>query len=425
MARKALYVILLIMLSNSLLCQKSSLQVDAPDTNYFNFGAIDPAQAKAFRDSLVKEYNCEVLTGYTLTVFNEIATKIPLVFISGNGQEQKIASDSLGRFFILFDNEIPSSVHLKTSDNKFQPYDSVLVVAKNPLQPLTLMLQPRYSILLKGRVNIGTLPAEGVDVEIVHKSDTFKMKTLSCYFDDEEYWNCLYLGMYKQDIYFDSPTDTVSVSLSKKGFHNHNFALRVGEYDGAIVYSKLKYNTYLPELFKSDISLNMTLPAFSAWMLELNYYRGIKIKNNSRFSAGVSGSIVLTTVNTTQATFRDMGSTNDTTYIYAGSDSTYLTGYFGPTVRYWLNNPARRSFGVYAGLSMPYCFQAEKIYLYPFLGSRFFLDQNKALLVELKYLNYELNVARPVFNPYGNASYYYKDTYFEKLLVNIGLQIGF
>ena len=96
-----------------------------------------------------------------------------------------------------------------------------------------------------------------------------------------------------------------------------------------------------------------------------------------------------------------------------------------PHVTFWLTNPERRNYAFYTGIGFPFYFQSNNWGLQTFLGGRFFLDINKALLIEVRYTNYRLQVNSYQFNSYGNALMETIDKEFKKVLVNLGLQICF
>jgi hypothetical protein len=262
------------------------------------------------------------------------------------------------------------------------------------------------------------LAVEDADIQIVHLTDTFKTKTLSCYIDDENYWNCLYLGMFKQLVIFDDPLDTIQISISKQGFKSSNLLFRCNEYDGTIIPIKLKYDVFLPEKRKSNLSLKIAPPMFDNWIIALNYFYTPTIHNFNRIGVGIEGAMLISNVTT------ELNSP-DSAFLSSSANISYTSTILGPVILFNINNPLRRNFGLYTGVSVPYCFESQKVFIHPFFGSRFFLDLNKAFFVELSYASYDLDIVHYTFNPYGDAFKYLKNKTFHKPVLKIGLQIGF
>ena len=67
---------------------------------------------------------------------------------------------------------------------------------------------------------------------------------------------------------------------------------------------------------------------------------------------------------------------------------------------------------------------AEFVYQ-PFAGVRFFLDMNKSISIDIRYLTYHFDAKRYSFNYLGNADSYDINKSDERLIINLGLQICF
>jgi hypothetical protein len=407
-------------------CVGQILENSNPDSNQVEPGLFffDEKKLADYQDSLKRVYRCDLLTGYISTyiyvnigILNFNCRINDTILLQGS-------TDSLGRFFILTEKYHPSKIEFQISDKNYFDFDTTLYIEKEISLPFLFELKPRYRILLKGRSLAGTLPIDGADVEIVHLTDTFRVKTLSCYYDDENYWNCLYLGMFKQNIVFTDPSDTVSISVSKTGFKTKKLALQCNEYDGSMLDIKLKYSTILPKLNRSNISLRITPPFFNHFLVSLDFSHAPDVLSK-RLSVGIGGSMLISNVSTKFKTFRTITGSTDTSFIVSTADSAYLSTNVGPTISYFFTNPMNRDYGVYAGIFVPYYFQSKKFEFQPYVGSRFYLDLNKAFMVELRYLTYSLDVAHYTFNPYGNAFRRTEKQTFNKLLLNVGLQVNF
>jgi hypothetical protein len=381
-------------------------------------------QLNYYYDSLKKIFRSELLTGYFVTSFNENASEVGFMVTYNDSIQTNYKTDSLGRFYLIPPGQIPVKIQLTVTDKNFFLFDTSFVWKGENVSPVIIRLQPRFKILLKGRIFVGSLPIEGANIEIVHRSDTFRNQSLSCFFDNENYWNCLYLGMFKQPIAFEDPSDSINITINKTGFRTNKFSMLCSEYNGEIIECKLKYDVLLPRLNRSNVAIRIAPPIFSNWMVSFDYRHTFKTKHN-KLSLGIDGSMLVSNVTTKHATFREINGNQDTVYRFSETDSSYLCTSISPSIVYQLNNPLRRNFGFYAGLAVPYCFQSKSFSIQPFAGSRFFLDLNKAFVIELRYISYNLNVAHYYFNPYGNAFRYTKNEMFKKLILNIGLQVFF
>ena len=60
------------------------------------------------------------------------------------------------------------------------------------------------------------MPLEGVDVEIRHGMEKYTMQTKGCYYDKDNYWNCLYDGMFKMELTTTDPGDSIFISFYYK-----------------------------------------------------------------------------------------------------------------------------------------------------------------------------------------------------------------
>lgn len=389
----------------------------------FGFSIFSREQFADYNDSLKSLFSENILTGILVSTFNENVGNTLINCEINDSIKLIIQTDNSGRFYILSSEKLPARVSLIVRDKNYNNLDTIFSWEESS-EPLILKIHPKHKILLRGRIYAGTLPLEGAGVEITHLSDTFVTKTLSCYTDNENYWNCLYLGMFKQPIVFDDPEDTVKIIISKEGFKTANIAFKCNEYSGEIIPVKLRYESYLTKVGKSYLAFKFTPPVFDNWLVSLAYYRAINSKNN-KLSLGLEGTMLISSITTQHATFRDLNNSTDSVYQVSSADSSYLSTFLGPSVLYQINSPLQRHFGFYAGVAFPYCFQSKKVAVQPFAGSRFFLDLNKAFIAEIRYVSYNLDVVHYIFNPYGNASRYTKNESFNKFILKFGLQIYF
>lgn len=384
----------------------------------------DSVQMNRYLDSLQTIHETKLLTGNTYSIFNEISPDL-LINYSFTGETFKeITTDHIGRFFIPLNKPNITTVYLKINDREYHPFDTVINVTNISNRHLQIPLSPRYKIVVRGRLYVGTLATEDINVTIIHKKDTTRLKTIGCYVDKENYWNCLYRGMFKHTIVFDNPDDSIFLVFKKPGFIEQMISMKVSEYDGTILPIKLSYSKNLPKFPRHNIALNYSPPISDAWSVSFNYTYMLNIGCLKRVGIGLESKMLISDVSSDIKTFPDLSST-DTSYISGVSDSTYTTGMFSPQITFWLTNPERRAFSIYAGIGFPYTIPNNKFYFQPFIGSRFYLDINKALLIELKYTNYQLDAVNYEFNSYGNALRTTNTQTFNRLMINFGLQVSF
>jgi hypothetical protein len=382
----------------------------------------DSIQMNRYYDSLLSVHNKILLTGYTYSIFNEASPNVSIKYSFTGESFQEISSDRQGRFFIpLYSTEV-NKIFLKIRDNEFQNFDSILTGPFQQKQYLQIQLSPRHKIVVRGRLYIGSLATENIDVTIIHKSDTTNMKTLGCYTDNENFWNCLYRGMFKHTVIFDNPDDSIFMLFKKPGFIDQEINMKVSEYDGSILPIKLVYSDYLPQFPEHNISLNYSPPISGVWSVGINYTHMLKFGEFKRLGLGFESKMLISEITSDIPTFPNVTQTDS---IRGISDSTYTSGMFMPHLTFWLTKPERRFFSLYAGIGFPFTTPNNKFYFQPFMGGRFYLDINKALVAELKYVNYQLDVVEYKFNPYGDAFRSTNTQTYNRLMINFGLQISF
>jgi hypothetical protein len=385
----------------------------------------DSLNMASYSDSLKKALNCDLLTGKTISVFNEVANDVKFYCAINDSQQRIITPDSIGRFFIIPDSTFSSLIRISLAAANYHSFDTIIEWNNYLNSPLILKIEPRYKISIRGRAFAGSLPVEEAKVEIIHNCDTFRTQTLSCYIDNENYWNCLYLGMFKHSLVFDRPEDTVYIAVSKEGFRTSILSFRCDSYDGTVLPIKLRYSKLLPQLYQNNIHLKISPPFLKNWMVSINYEHLLKIGNSKRVGFGLEGSMLISNITTNLSTFRNISDLPDTSYYTAKFDSSYISTMLSPQVFFLVNNPQRRNFAVYSGMCFPYNFNEKKIQLQAFAGTSFYLDLNKALVIECRYISYGLDVAHYTFNAYGNATRYTLYESFNKIIINLGLKISF
>ncbi len=378
-----------------------------------------------YHDSLSSVYSQKLLTVYTFSIYNEILPNVSLLYAFDDAPYQETVSDSKGRLFVLTKKKEAKTLHIKSVESDYHQVDTLISWQSVNNQPLILWLQPRFKIVLRGRTIVGTLPSEGIEVEIIHKEDTMSTFTQSCYTDDEDYWNCLYNGMFIQEVVFDNPSDTVTINLSKPGLNDKSLTFTCGEYDGTVLQIKMKYKTDLPKVYRHNLLLKVGLPVNKCWMISLNYKQILNIGDFKRLGIGAETGMIMTQVEKEIPTFPNLNSGADSADIITTTDTSYISSYISPDIFFWLTNPQNRKFATYIGLEIPYVLNQNKFYFHPYFGSRVYLDMNKALFAEIRYLSFDLDVVNYKFNPYGEATRNTINEPFHKLYFNVGLMVSF
>ncbi|NBC82341.1 MAG: hypothetical protein GVY19_03070 [Bacteroidetes bacterium] len=294
------------------------------------------------------------------------------------------------------------------------------------LEDINVRLYPGYRILLKGRVRVGNMPLEDVNVTIKHEDQVYNQKTLGCYYDSEDYWNCLYLGMFKADITTQNPNDSIKVFFSKSGYNPLLKTLKFAEYDGDLMDIRLNYAQYIPDFPRHNLNLKLVPPLkplhigadYKGWFLSMSYLQHISSVNFfRRFSIGAELSV---STSEYSDKFNLLPNEND-----AIIDSFYIDGYAGPTLKFWIIEPQNRMFSTYIGNTLGFSFKTGDLVNQPYIGTRYFLDLSKAISLELRYLSHQIEITEFKGNVSGSAIRSTKSVLNEKIMVNLGVQVIF
>jgi hypothetical protein len=416
-------IIILILISQISVCQ---VDIETGfkrtgDDQYFILP--DEIQMKDYHDSISSHFNQKLLTGYTFSVFNEVISNAIIKYSIDGKPFQEIKSDAHGRFFVVPELS-PKNIRIVCESNDYHVFDSTYNWKTIKDIPEICWLHPKYKIVLRGRAIIGNVPVEGVDVQIMHKSDTFSTKTRSCYTDNEGYWNCLYLGLFKQEILFENPADSVKIHLTKAGIKDKSFIINCGRYDGSILPIKLKYDKLLPELYQHHIGFRFLPPVWNKGMVSIKYEHLFEFNGYSRIGAELEAGVFMNILNSNLPRLADP-SNPDTNMVLINTDTTYLSAYVSPNIIFWITNPQYRKFALYSGVSFPYFLDQGKFYIHPYLGGRIYLDLNKAFFIEARYVKYFKEIVNYNLN---NTNAIEKSTInkaIEKLYINVGFKISF
>jgi hypothetical protein len=92
---------------------------------------------------------------------------------------------------------------------------------------------------------------------------------------------------------------------------------------------------------------------------------------------------------------------------------------------YYFIRPERRFFSSYLGCTFSVNINEAEFAPQLFLGSRIFLDLNKAISLELRYSEFDREVLHYTFNPYGKAFSGMETDTFSKLHATLGIQVVF
>jgi len=361
------------------------------------------------------------INGQITNIFHETIDSV-LVILKNPINEAIISScytNNDGYFNIEVDNRFYND-NLKLICTKIDyRYFETFVKLDSNLINLRISLIPRYKILLKGRIYIQSTPLEDVNVQIIFDTNTYNLTTLGCYYDEENYWNCLYYGMFKAELITENPDDTIKIICKKIGYKPLYYNLKFSEYDGSILKLKMRYADSVPDLGKNNFHLKFTNPFGnnSRWFLNFSYYRNIKFNNFNRLYLGGEFSI-----NTKTMKVNIDGLPQYLNFI--SYDTSYINYFVGPSALLFITKPERRYFSSYISLGLLYSSANNNIIFQPSIGTKIFLDMQKSLNIELRYLNYDLKIKNYIFNYYGDAIPYYKTINDKSIIFTFGLQIN-
>jgi hypothetical protein len=359
-----------------------------------------------------------VIGGFISSVFHESIDSAKIIFTLDDRKIDNIySSDGLYSRVGLLKGHV---LDITVSHPDFHPFDTTILITDPKIIILSCSLEPKYKILLRGRVFAGNMPLEGVNVDINHEGEHFNMKTRGCFYDKEDYWNCLYDGMFKFDITTDNPDDSVNIYLSMEGMKPLGTSFKINEYQGEVMELKMKYDSDLPVVPINNLNLKLGFPFISFqsdWYVGLSYYRLVNNSKLRRFAYGIDADMYVTTISVSHATFPGLNK--------AVADSSYKHGFIGPSLLFWMIRPEKRKLSSYAGLTCALDLNNTKLNVQAFLGTRLFLDMNKAICLELRYTEYNADIVHYTFNSYGNAGKYLVSEKLNKLNACLGVQVVF
>ncbi len=379
---------------------------------------IAPEEVELYIRSQSLRQDERIIGGYVSSIFHESIDGAAIAFsIDGKVAEKVYTHEGVFKYIETHRGKV---LDLTISHPDFHPQDTTILLDDSSVYILRVALEPKYKILLRGRVYAGNMPLEGANVEVRHAGESFQMRTMGCYYDNEDYWNCLYIGMFKFNITTDNLDDSVQLYLTMNGMKTLKHGMIIHEYQGEIMKLKMEYESNLPKVSLNNFNLKLGFPFASNesdWFVSLSYYRLINHLKLRRFAYGLEGNIYVSNIIETHSTF--------TPNLKATADSSYIDGFIGPSILLWILPPEKRHFSSYAGLTFALGFDKMKFTYQPFLGTRFFLDMNKAISIELRYTDFNRDIVHYTFNPYGNAHKYFVSERLIKLHANMGIQIIF
>lgn len=404
----------------ALFCYTSICQDITPSTFELNqmpgyYRIPDSVSMVVYTDSIKNLYTDELLTGLIISSLHEHVILDSIQYVINGHKSGTTPTDNLGRFVITHTEPI-SLIQIKINNTEYHSLDTTLMLGSNS-GFIQLDLEPRYKIMLRGRVITNNMPIEGVSVQISHNKYSFKLSTLSCYIDNEDYWNCLYLGMFKQAITFDNPDDSLKLSFSKPGYSNRNVTMKISDYDGDIMPIKLKYAKELYFFPQHNVSLQFGHTFAQSWSVGLQYLNQLQLGAFNRLGIGAEGSVLNQKVTTYHSTFDNLSQ--------AKAETFYVLGMVGPVFDIAITNPQHRYLNMHAGFATPYIFPQKQFGIQPYLMGKIFLDLNKALVWEIRYIDYTIDQKDYAFNPYGNALETRINTDYTNMLYKLGLTVSF
>ncbi len=339
-------------------------------------------------------------------------------------QTKTSTTEGYTAFFGRFSFNIPGtyvdgdSIRLIFARADYHLLDTLLSLKDSIIfHPIQVIVYPKYKILLKGRLFAGSMPVENADVTVIHQKDTLKLKTLGCYYDDEDYWNCLYNGMFKTEIIADNPNDSIYILCEKVGYQPENYGLKFSDYSGDILKFKMRYADTLPALPGNNLALKLSNPFGGDWLVGLSYYANINGKLFNRLKPGIE--ISMSTLNRS-ITLTTLPGVDETKF-----DTVYTSYFIGPSLVFFLTKPSVRRFSTYLGSTFSLKFNGGDFVYQPFIGTRFFIDMRKSFSIDIRYLNYHVDIKEYSFRYNGNAIRNTRELTVQKLRLNLGFQINF
>lgn len=363
-----------------------------------------------------------VITGTVKNTYHEF---IDSVLVTAKIREAvKDSTTNESGLFILklpcISNRQTEYIHLSFFRYDYKPFDTTIVFSKsvNP-ENITVELIPRYKILLKGRLYAGHLPLEDANVEIGFGDRILHMKTLKCYRDDENYWNCLYLGMFKTELVTDNPEDSIKLSFSKPGFKSQTNMLKFADYSGDLLRFKLRYADTIPDLPGNILCFKLTYPTGknSGWFIGLSFYGNLNPACLNRVKPGID--ITMSSHRRSESLVTLPGASAES------YDTIYTDFFIGPSVLFYITKPYIKRFSTYAGATFSFNLGSAQFVLQPFLGTRYFIDMRRSVNLDFRYISYHVNVSDYSFSFAGNAIESNQNIKVERILVNLGVQINF
>jgi hypothetical protein len=238
---------------------RSNNKLTKSDTTV-SYIAISHAEIEKYVQALKKDTGYIILGGYVTSIYHEPIDKA-LICIQVEGKIIDSLITSVGLFRTSISSEyFGKRLKLMVRNSEFHDYDTSFVWNNKITVVDYINLIPRIKILLRGRVYGGSLPLSGVNVDIWHNKEELKTVTLDCYTDNEKYWNCLFLGMFKQELVADNPLDSIYLTFEKDGMKPMRLGMTIGDYSGEILDLKMKYASKLTRCYLNDINLNFGFP---------------------------------------------------------------------------------------------------------------------------------------------------------------------
>lgn len=395
----------------------------------FGFEVIDSVQSiqvltqKQLQEYLISQKRAQgeyLIGGQATSIFHEVIDQAIITFKFEGHLSDSVRTEH-GLFAVpvshLQKNKL-LDIHIAHPD--YHPFDTSFVVSDNELVVLSFQLTPMHKILLRGRVFAGNIPIAGAKVEIIHEGETHMLETRGCFYDDDDYWNCLFDGMFKQELMTEDLSDSIHLVFRSEGMKTLKKSMRFSDYTGEIMRIKMKYASRLSEMPYNNLNLKIAFPFTTSdhdWFVDLSYYRVLNKTNLKRIAWGIDGNMYVSTISVSYPTLPNLEP--------AKADSSYITGFLGPSLLFWILSPDRRRFSTYAGCTFSFQFNNPQFVFQPFIGTRYFLDINKAISLEFRYFEYDRDVTHYVFNSYGDATRYTESQHFIKFHINLGIQVVF
>lgn len=335
-----------------------------------------------------------------------------------NSSPKNFTTQNNGIFFFELEDIFNDSFAIKAliSKNDYLSIDTIITIRNSLEIPLYYfkLYKDSFSREFHGKVNRGNRPLEDV---VVKASGSVKESYLSVFTAKKNNITGIPAGsfiLHTDEKY--SRKDSIILTLSKENYTTVRYTIDLEDINSSEAHVFYLNNTIsIPKFGYNSISLKLSIPYTSIyeWYVSLEYFKRIKFLNAWRLDLGINLGYLSCAYNDKVYTFLPNESFD--------KESVYSEYLIGLSSRYWIVNPDYRYFASYLGVSFEYALVNRNFNIYPFLGTRFIINDNMSFFFELKYIYNNCDVTDFQFNNFGNAFEEYENITFTRFLLNIGM----